>query len=77
MISKLSGVAGGILAIVSGFFWWQSADLQVQTLTTLATKSPDALAKLSILSANENLWAGEFAAASGLCIALGLFFDKQ
>lgn len=69
---KVCGVVGGLLALFSGFLWWQSADLQLQTLTALATISHEPLAKLGILSARENLWAGELAAASGLFLGIGL-----
>ena len=74
-IAKASGGVGGLLALVSGYFWWQSADFQVQILTTLANASPEGLAKLTVLSAKENLWAGGFATASGFLIVLGVVFD--
>lgn len=74
-IAKGLAAIGGVLALVSGFFWWQSADMQVKLMTELTNAAPNAVARLGLLAAQENLWAGELAAASGFCIALALFLD--
>jgi hypothetical protein len=72
-IVKSLSAAGGLTALVSGYFWYLSANLQVDIAKQLVDS--DVVEKLSLFSAQENLWAGSLAAFSGVCIAATLIFD--
>ncbi|MBK8158740.1 MAG: hypothetical protein IPK59_08230 [Rhodospirillaceae bacterium] len=57
MVKILSGI-GGLLALLSGVFWWLSASLQVDILAKAIDTNPTMLEKISLLAAQQNLWAG-------------------
>jgi hypothetical protein len=71
-VKSLSAI-GGLAALVSGIFWYASASLQVDIAKKLV--AAETVEKLSLLSAQENFWAGGLAAFSGVFIATAVLLD--
>jgi hypothetical protein len=74
-IRKTLGGIAAILSMFSALFWQMSAQLTVKIGGELAKAPGNTLVMLNVQSANLNLYAGWFAAASSLLLCLALFLE--
>lgn len=78
VLKRICALFAAFASMLSGGFWYSSAQLQFKAGQMPATTVPELVKKMPAIakiSAQHNLWAAELAAVAGIFLAIALLLE--